>query len=173
MAARHDLQHQHEQGGPPGVRTAMIVADPHIVKALSNMNAIVSLANGNLGQALLMPLLKDDTLIRLGREVIRPFYRERSDYAKSVLASASRRTCSVGAARSGRRLLPLALDQRPAHPRRRNSIAASKNAKCSSSPATTSPTASIKILASPTRMPAPHLLAAAAHRARRPGDHRR
>jgi valine--pyruvate aminotransferase len=74
--------------GLPGVRTAMIVADPHIVKALSNMNAIVSLANGNLGQALLMPLLKDDTLIKLGPEVIRPFYRERSDFAKSVLASA-------------------------------------------------------------------------------------
>ncbi len=74
--------------GLPGVRTSMIIADPHIVKALSNMNAIVSLANGNIGQALLMPLLKDDLLIRLGRETIRPFYRERSDFAKSVLANA-------------------------------------------------------------------------------------
>jgi valine--pyruvate aminotransferase len=74
--------------GRPGVRTAMIVADPSIVKALSNMNAIVSLANSNLGQALLMPLLKDDTLIKLGPEVIRPFYRERSEFAKGVLAGA-------------------------------------------------------------------------------------
>lgn len=74
--------------GLPGVRTAVIVADPGIVKALSNMNAIVSLANGNLGQALLTPLLADDRLLRLGSEVIRPFYRERSDFAKGVLASA-------------------------------------------------------------------------------------
>lgn len=74
--------------GLPGVRTAMIVADPPIVKALSNMNAIVSLANGNLGQALLLPLLKDNTLVQLGSQTIRPFYRERSDFAKEVLASA-------------------------------------------------------------------------------------
>lgn len=74
--------------GLPGVRTSVIVADPAIARALSNMNAVVSLANGNLGQALLTPLLGDDTLLRLGREVIRPFYRERSEFAKGVLAAA-------------------------------------------------------------------------------------
>ena len=74
--------------GLPGVRNAIVVADAPIVKALSNMNAITALANGNLGQALLLPLLKDDTLIQCGRETIRPFYRERSDFAKSVLTHA-------------------------------------------------------------------------------------
>lgn len=74
--------------GLPGVRTSVVVADPAIVRALSNMNAIVSLANGNVGQALLSPLLGDDTLLRLGRETIRPFYKERSDFAKGVLAHA-------------------------------------------------------------------------------------
>jgi len=71
--------------GLPGVRTSVVVADPQIVKALSNMNAVVSLANGNVGQALLSPLLKDDTLLKLGREVIQPFYKERSDFAKGIL----------------------------------------------------------------------------------------
>ena len=71
--------------GLPGVRTAMVVADKEIVRRLGNMNAIVSLANGNVGQALMGPLLKDDTLLRVGREVIRPFYRERSDTAVSLL----------------------------------------------------------------------------------------
>ncbi|MEZ0257391.1 MAG: aminotransferase class I/II-fold pyridoxal phosphate-dependent enzyme, partial [Chthoniobacter sp.] len=71
--------------GLPGVRTAMIVADKAIVKALGNMNAVVSLANGNVGQAVLYLLLKDDTLPRLSREVIRPFYRARSDFASGVL----------------------------------------------------------------------------------------
>ena len=45
----------------------------------SNMNAIVSLANGNLGQAILLPLLADDTLVRLSRDVIAPFYPYFSD----------------------------------------------------------------------------------------------
>ena len=74
--------------GLPGVRNAMIVADKAIVEALANMNAIVSLANGNVGQALLMPLLKDDTLLRLSRDVIRPSYRVRSDFAVGVLSEA-------------------------------------------------------------------------------------
>lgn len=72
--------------GLPGVRNSMIVASPEIVKALSNMNAIVSLATGNVGQALLLPLLSDDRLLKLGREVIRPFYKQRSDLAVAALS---------------------------------------------------------------------------------------
>lgn len=82
--------------GLPGVRNSMIVADKAIVKALSNMNAIVSLANGNLGQALLYPLLADDTLPRLSREVIRPFYRARSEFAVGVLGDALGETLPWG-----------------------------------------------------------------------------
>jgi valine--pyruvate aminotransferase len=52
------------------------------------MNAIVSLSNGNVGQALLSPLLADDTLPRVSREVVRPFYRARSDFAAGVLTEA-------------------------------------------------------------------------------------
>jgi len=74
--------------GLPGVRTAMIVADPDIVSALANMNASVSLANGNLGQAIMSPLLKDDRLLRIGPEVIRPYYKKRSDHAVSILSDA-------------------------------------------------------------------------------------
>ena len=48
----------------------------------------MSLANGNVGQALLYPLLADDTLPRLSREVIRPFYRARSEFAVGVLGDA-------------------------------------------------------------------------------------
>ncbi len=74
--------------GLPGVRNAMVVASKEIVKALSNMNAILALANPNLGQSLLAPLLADDTLPRMSREVIRPFYQARSDVAASLLADA-------------------------------------------------------------------------------------
>ncbi len=73
--------------GLPGTRTAMIVGPPDIVRALGRMNAIVSLANGNIGQAMLQPLLQDDTLLRLSRETIRPFYRKKTDYAVGMLTS--------------------------------------------------------------------------------------
>ena len=74
--------------GLPGVRNSMIVTSKEIVRALANMNAVVSLATGNVGQALLLPLLTDDTLPRISREVIRPFYRKRSDAAVSILHEA-------------------------------------------------------------------------------------
>lgn len=63
--------------GLPGLRTSIIVADPKIVNSLSCMNAHINLATSNVGQALLMPYLKDDRLLRLGEELIRPFYSEK------------------------------------------------------------------------------------------------
>jgi valine--pyruvate aminotransferase len=71
--------------GLPGVRTAVMVADPHIITALGNINAITSLANGNVGQTLLLPLLADNTLPRLCQETVRPFYKQRSDLAAQIL----------------------------------------------------------------------------------------
>jgi len=71
--------------GLPGTRTSVIVADPSIIKALSNMNASMSLANGNVGQAIITPLLADDTLIRLSRDIIKPFYQYRSQVAAAIL----------------------------------------------------------------------------------------
>lgn len=71
--------------GLPGTRTSVIVAHERIATALANMNAVISLANGNVGQAMLKPLLAGDDLTRLSREVIRPFYEERSRFAQGVL----------------------------------------------------------------------------------------
>ena len=71
--------------GLPGTRTSVIVAREEITTALANMNAVVALANGNVGQAILKPLLQGGELIRLSREVIRPFYHERCQAAAGVL----------------------------------------------------------------------------------------
>lgn len=71
--------------GLPGTRTSVIVAHERITTALANMNAVISLANGNIGQAMLKPLLAGDELTRLSREIIRPFYEERSRFAQGVL----------------------------------------------------------------------------------------
>ena len=48
---------------------------------MSRVNAMVSLANGNLGQALVTPLLRNGELLRIGSEIVRPFYENKSRQA--------------------------------------------------------------------------------------------
>ena len=67
--------------GLPAARTGIVIAQPRIIRALSAMNAIASLANGSLGQVLTLPMIKSGDILRLGRELIRPYYRTRSDQA--------------------------------------------------------------------------------------------
>lgn len=67
--------------GLPGTRTAFVVAPEPIATTISNMVAVTGLANGNLGQAIVAPLLAGGALTRLCREAIRPFYREKRDRA--------------------------------------------------------------------------------------------
>lgn len=74
--------------GLPGTRTGIVIAAAEVITALSRANAVVSLANGTVGQYLVEPLLADGTLGRLATETIKPFYRERVDFALSTAASA-------------------------------------------------------------------------------------
>ncbi len=67
--------------GLPGVRTGIIVADRPVIELLTSVNAVAGLANGNVGQALVRPLLGDGRLDALCRDVIRPFYESRSQRA--------------------------------------------------------------------------------------------
>ena len=64
--------------GLPGVRTGIIVAPPETIKAVSAMNAVLCLANGNLGQALISPMLKNGEILKISSEIIRPYYMEKS-----------------------------------------------------------------------------------------------
>lgn len=68
--------------GLPGSRTGIVVGSPEVVKALSAVNAIANLANGNLGQTLVEPMLRSGELLELCRTVVRPFYREKLDQAR-------------------------------------------------------------------------------------------
>jgi valine--pyruvate aminotransferase len=76
--------------GLPGTRTSVIVADEKYTQALASMNAVVALANGNLGQHLVSPLLEGDALVKLSREVIRPFYEKKCIAASDCLHQALR-----------------------------------------------------------------------------------
>ncbi|RLS51265.1 MAG: valine--pyruvate transaminase [Planctomycetota bacterium] len=69
--------------GLPGTRTAVVIGPPEIASAMAAMTAITGLANGNIGQQLVMPLVEDGSLLDLGPRILRPFYEAKSrDAAK-------------------------------------------------------------------------------------------
>ena len=71
--------------GLPGTRTAIVVAAPEIAEAMASMTAISGLANNNLGQAIVRPMLEDGSLLRLSRDVVKPYYEDRSLRAQAVV----------------------------------------------------------------------------------------
>ena len=71
--------------GLPGTRTGIVVANEELISQISALNAIVGLANNNIGQALARTLIETDRLADLTQNVIRPFYAERCQAAASAL----------------------------------------------------------------------------------------
>lgn len=72
--------------GLPSVRTGILVAPEPVAQAVASANAILNLTNPGLGQALVQPLLVDDALLTLSRDVIRPFYARRREFALAAVA---------------------------------------------------------------------------------------
>ncbi len=67
--------------GLPGTRTGIVVAHEEIASALSAINAVVGLANGNVGQTIVEPLLRSGELLALARDVVQPYYHAKSRQA--------------------------------------------------------------------------------------------
>lgn len=70
--------------GLPGTRTGIVVAREEVIREIGALTAIVGLANNNVGQAIARPLIESGEVGRLSREVIRPFYEERSRLAMDL-----------------------------------------------------------------------------------------
>lgn len=71
--------------GLPGARTGIVVARKEIIKALSNINGILTLAPQSLGPALALDLVRSGAVTRLSQTVIRPYYEEKSRRAVALL----------------------------------------------------------------------------------------
>lgn len=67
--------------GLPGVRTGIVVARRDIIRALSNVAAVMNLAPGSFGPDLALDLVKSREIISLSNEVIRPYYQGRVQQA--------------------------------------------------------------------------------------------
>ncbi len=59
--------------GLPSLRTGIIIAKKEIVTALSNLNSIIALASGSLGQAIASNLIESGKLIDAASNFVRPY----------------------------------------------------------------------------------------------------
>ncbi len=68
--------------GLPGTRTGIVVAREETIRSLSSMTSIVGLANTNMGQEIVRPLVESGDILRLSNEFVQPFYRHKSQQAQ-------------------------------------------------------------------------------------------
>jgi len=76
--------------GLPGVRTAIVIAAPDIIKRFSRATASLSLAPSNLGPALCKSLIRSGDLSHLIDTAIRPYYRDKMQKTTGYLIHALR-----------------------------------------------------------------------------------
>jgi len=74
--------------GLPGARTGMVVANEEFIQAFSKANTISSLACGSMGPTIGRHLLKDDAILKLSSQHIRPFYKQRAEHTVAWLHTA-------------------------------------------------------------------------------------
>jgi valine--pyruvate aminotransferase len=48
------------------------------------MSAIAGLSNPNIGQQITLPLIQSGEILRLSREVVRPFYQKKCELARQA-----------------------------------------------------------------------------------------
>ena len=73
--------------GLPGTRTGIVVASEEIATRVSQTMGVLGLANTNVGQSLVTPLLEDGSLHQICTETVRPFYAAKSQFARERIAA--------------------------------------------------------------------------------------
>ena len=74
--------------GLPGVRTGIVVASEEIVDAITRMTAVMSLAVGSVGPVLAEEIVESGAILDWSRELITPYYRDKSIFARDRLSRA-------------------------------------------------------------------------------------
>lgn len=77
--------------GLPGTRTGIIIANEDVIRAVVGTVTVSALCPNNLGQALITPYLEDGSIENICRDIIAPYYLERSkktiEIVKEVMPS--------------------------------------------------------------------------------------
>jgi valine--pyruvate aminotransferase len=71
--------------GLPATRTGIVIANEDVIRMVSQVNAVISLAPGGMGVALATDLVRTGEIITLSRDVIRPFYQKKAEQAVQQL----------------------------------------------------------------------------------------
>lgn len=74
--------------GLPNVRTGIILADPSIIKAINNLNAVTNLAPNGMGALLTKKLFATDQILTLTQNHIQPYYQAQTQKAVHRLKQA-------------------------------------------------------------------------------------
>jgi valine--pyruvate aminotransferase len=73
--------------GLPATRTGIIIANEQTIEMVTRANAIMLLAPGSIGAAIATDMVRSGEIIRIGREMIRPFYEQKMQFAVEQLRS--------------------------------------------------------------------------------------
>ncbi|GAB4431930.1 MAG: valine--pyruvate transaminase [Anaerolineae bacterium] len=71
--------------GMPAVRTGIIIASEQVAAAMSAFNAVISLTPTSIGAWLARDMVQSGEVLRLSRDVIKPFYQQKAQLAVSLL----------------------------------------------------------------------------------------
>ena len=65
--------------GLPGTRTGIIIGPEELIKAITNINAVLNLALGNFGPALVRDMISSGEISKVCDSLIRPYYQAKSE----------------------------------------------------------------------------------------------
>lgn len=71
--------------GLPAARTGIVIARPEIIQTLAGINAILNLAPSSFGAMLTTRMVDSGEILRLSRQVIKPFYQHKMEAAMTAL----------------------------------------------------------------------------------------
>ena len=71
--------------GLPATRTGIVIANEQVIRALTGINAIMNLAPNSTGSLLTLDMVRDDSIIPLCENIIRPYYLEKAEFAVNCL----------------------------------------------------------------------------------------
>ena len=72
--------------GLPATRTGIVIANEEVIAMVSRINAVMSLAPGSMGAAIATSLVRSGEIIRLSRDIIKPFYQKKAAEAVEQLS---------------------------------------------------------------------------------------
>ena len=71
--------------GLPAARTGIVIANEEVIKALTGINAIMNLAPNSFGSLVALDMVRDDSIVDISNSLIRPFYKDKADFAIKCL----------------------------------------------------------------------------------------